>query len=153
MFSSSRSVIVGSKSPLLQQKQLFLIDTSTYSLQFIISTTSSCQLFLINTSSAEAVIFQANLVSIFAHYSVVIMSAIASQNHRRVDCLHNRLFKLRSKKTPKLRVTGLCEVNSQATGEFPHKGPVTRKRFFHLMTSSCTDTTVPCASLCHPEQW
>ena len=32
-----------------------------------------------------------------------------------------------SKKTSKLRATGLCEGNSPATGEFPHKGPVTRK--------------------------
>ena len=29
----------------------------------------------------------------------------------------------------KLRVTGLCEGNSPMTGEFPHKGPVTRKMF------------------------
>ena len=30
-------------------------------------------------------------------------------NHRRIDCLLNRLFRRRSKKTSKLRVTGLCE--------------------------------------------
>ena len=29
-------------------------------------------------------------------------------NHRRLDCLLSRLFRHRSKKTPKLRVTGLC---------------------------------------------
>ena len=40
-------------------------------------------------------------------------------NHRRLDCLHNRLFRRRSKKTSKLRVTGLCEGNSSVTGEFP----------------------------------
>ena len=39
--------------------------------------------------------------------------------HRRLDCLLNRLFKCRSKKTSKLRVTGLCEGNSPVTGEFP----------------------------------
>ena len=33
-------------------------------------------------------------------------------NHRRLDCLLNRLFRCRSKKTSKLRVTGFCEVNS-----------------------------------------
>ena len=44
-------------------------------------------------------------------------------NHQRMDCLLNCLFMRRSKKTPKLRVTGLCEGNS------PHKGPVTRKMF------------------------
>ena len=40
-------------------------------------------------------------------------------NHRRRDCLLNRLFRRRSKKTSKLRVTGLCEGNSPVTGEFP----------------------------------
>ena len=40
-------------------------------------------------------------------------------NHRRLDCLFNRLFRCRSKKTSKLRVTGLCEGNSPVAGEFP----------------------------------
>ena len=35
------------------------------------------------------------------------------------DCLLNRLFRRRSKKTSKLRVTGLCAGNSPLTGEFP----------------------------------
>ena len=40
-------------------------------------------------------------------------------NHQPRDCLLNRLFRHRSKKTPRLRVTGLCEGNSPGTGEFP----------------------------------
>ena len=40
-------------------------------------------------------------------------------NHRPHDCLLNRLFRRRSKKTSKLRVTGLCAGNSPVTGEFP----------------------------------
>ena len=40
-------------------------------------------------------------------------------NHRRLDCLLNRLFRRRSKKTSKLCVTGLCGGNSQVTGGFP----------------------------------
>ena len=43
--------------------------------------------------------------------------------HQPHDCLLNRLFRGRSKKTSKLRVTGLCAGNS------PHKWPVTRKKF------------------------
>ena len=39
-------------------------------------------------------------------------------NHQPYDCLLNRLFRRRSKKTSKLRVTGLCEGNSPVTGEF-----------------------------------
>ena len=44
-------------------------------------------------------------------------------NHQHHNCLRNRLFECRSNKTSKLRVTGLCPVNS------PHKGPVRRKMF------------------------
>ena len=40
-------------------------------------------------------------------------------NHQPRHCLLNRLFRRRSKKTSKLRVTGLCAVNSLGTGEFP----------------------------------
>ena len=53
------------------------------------------------------------------HYNDVIMSAMAS--HQRRVCILNRLTRRRSKKTSKLRVTGLCEGNSPATGEFPAK--------------------------------
>ena len=44
-------------------------------------------------------------------------------NHQPHDCLLNRLFRRRPKKTPKLHVTGLCAGNS------PVKGTVTRKMF------------------------
>ena len=40
-------------------------------------------------------------------------------NHQPHDCLFNRLFRRRSKKTSKLRVAGLCAGNSPGTGEFP----------------------------------
>ena len=40
-------------------------------------------------------------------------------NHQPHDCLLNRLFRRRSNKTSKLRVTGLCAGNSPGTGEFP----------------------------------
>ena len=40
-------------------------------------------------------------------------------NHQPHDCLLNRLFRRRSKKTSKLRVTGLSAGNSPVTGEFP----------------------------------
>ena len=40
-------------------------------------------------------------------------------NHRRLYCLLSRLFRHRSKKTSKPRVTGLCAGNSPGTDEFP----------------------------------
>ena len=50
-------------------------------------------------------------------------------NHQPHECLLNRLFRRRSKKTSKLRVTGLCVGNSPGPVNSPHKGPVTRKMF------------------------
>ena len=40
-------------------------------------------------------------------------------NHQLHGCLLNRSFRRKSKKTSKLRVTGLCVGNSPVTGEFP----------------------------------
>ena len=40
-------------------------------------------------------------------------------NHQPHECLLNRLFRRRSKKTSKLCVTGLCAGKSPGTGEFP----------------------------------
>ena len=40
-------------------------------------------------------------------------------NHQPHDCLLNRLFTRRSKKTSKLRVIGFCAGNSPEAGEFP----------------------------------
>ena len=47
-------------------------------------------------------------------------------NHRHLYCLLKRLFKRRSKKTSKLRVTGLCGGRPV---DSPLIGPVTRKMF------------------------
>ena len=50
----------------------------------------------------------------WCHYELDDVSS-----HQSHDCLLNRYFRRRSKKTPKIRVTGLCEGNSPVTGEFP----------------------------------
>ena len=56
-------------------------------------------------------------------------------NHRRLDCSLNRLFRRRSKKTSKLRVTVLCEGNS----------PVTRKMFpFDDVIMAMVHTSIHC---------
>ena len=49
-------------------------------------------------------------------------------NHQLHDCLLNRLFRRRSKKTSKFHVTGVCAGNSLVTGEFPTQ-MVTRRMF------------------------
>ena len=50
-------------------------------------------------------------------------------NHQPHDCLLNSLFRRRSKKISKLRVTGLCARNSPVTGEFPAQTASCAKRF------------------------
>ena len=50
-------------------------------------------------------------------------------NHQPHGCLLNRLFGSRSKKTSKLRVTGLCAGKLPGPVNSPHKGPVTLKMF------------------------
>ena len=47
------------------------------------------------------------------------MGGNSVSNHQPHDCLFKRLFRRRSKKTSKLRVTDLCAGNSAGTGEFP----------------------------------
>ena len=53
------------------------------------------------------------------HYNDIIMSAMASQITSLTIIYSTVYSRRRSKKTPKLRVTGLCEGNSPVTGEFP----------------------------------
>ena len=43
----------------------------------------------------------------------------AASNDRRLHCLLSRLFRRRSKKTSKYRVSGLCDWNSPVTSEVP----------------------------------
>ena len=60
-------------------------------------------------------------------------------NHGRLDGLLKRLFRRRSKKSSKLRVSGLCEGNSPVTGQFPHRGPVGQKMFPFLWRHHISD--------------
>ena len=53
------------------------------------------------------------------HYNDVIMSAMASQITSLAIVYSTVYSRRRSKKTSKLRVTGVCEGNSPVTGEFP----------------------------------
>ena len=78
-------------------------------------------------------------------------------NHRRLGRFLNRLFVRRSKKTSKLRVTGLCEGNSPVTGEFPsqrasnaenvsiwwrhHGSPPTNKCLYRILGQGWVFTT------------
>ena len=67
--------------------------------------------------------------TITCHCNDVIMTMMASQITSLTGCLLNRLFRRRSKKTSKLRVTGLRVGNSPGPVNSPPKGPVTRKMF------------------------
>ena len=51
-------------------------------------------------------------------------------NHQNLDCLFSRLFRRTSKKTSKLRGTGLCEGNPPVTGGFPSQRANDAEFFF-----------------------
>ena len=60
---------------------------------------------------------------------ITLTSMMSVSNHQPHGCLLNCLFRRRSKKTSKFRVTGLCVGNSPGPVNSPYKGPVTRKMF------------------------
>ena len=101
--------------------------------------------------------------SITLHISKLILSAPLQWRHNEHDgvsnnqphdCLLNRLFRHRSQKTPKLRVTGLCVGNSPVTGEFPAQKASNAENvsiwwrhhasICHVIFSACTPSI-----LCH----
>ena len=72
-------------------------------------------------------------------------------NHQSHDCLLNRLFRRRSKKTSKLRVTGLCAENSPVTGEFPAQRAINAENVsiwwhHHVMWVSFVISRLTCIS-------
>ena len=79
-------------------------------------------------------------------------------NHQPHDCLLNRLFRRRSKKTSKFRVTGLCAGNSPGTGEFPAQMASLAEnvsiwwRHRDILCSSLFTSIPPRRASCQPEQ-
>ena len=71
-------------------------------------------------------------------------------NHQPQDCLLRRLFRRRSTKTSKLRVTGLCEGNSPVTGEFPAQRASNAENQFDdvIITNDLSQATEIC--FCFP---
>ena len=76
--------------------------------------------------------------------SDIIMSVMASQITSLAIYLLNSLFRYRSHKISKLRVTGLCEGNSPVAGEFPAQRTSNAKNIsiwwrHHGKPNSCPD--------------
>ena len=76
--------------------------------------------FLLMTSGSVQIltrIVQFYIICISSHWRHNERHGVS--NHQPHKCFLNLLFRRRSKKTSKLRVTGLCAGNSPVTGEFP----------------------------------
>ena len=75
--------------------------------------------YKISTSQVE---FDENLVNMSGKYCITLQWRHNERDgvsiHQPHNCLPNRLFRHRSEKISKLRVTGLCAGNSPVTGEF-----------------------------------
>ena len=108
---------------LLKITWISLLHTIRY---FIPANASSCNIFL------SCVYFYLSEVwKEFSCHDVIISDYIEAalrwrrnehdgiSNHQPLDCLVNCLFRRKSKKTSKLRVTSFCVRNSLVTGEFP----------------------------------
>ena len=90
-------------------------------------------------------------------------------NHRSLDCLFNRLFGPTSKKHQSPRYWPFVRGIHRWPVNSPHKGPVTLKKSFHLMTSSWNmymtnlfsipevapevAPTIYRVHVCHPPSW
>ena len=79
--------------------------------------------FTVPDKKVKSILKKLSLSVTWCHCSDVTMSAMASQITGVLIIQSTILFRRRSMKTSKLRVTGLCEGNS------PFIGPVTRKMF------------------------
>ena len=92
-------------------------------------------------SQAES---QAELRRHLSNINVIFNSSLHSHhndcggvsNHRRLDCLLNRLFRRRSENHQSSASLAFVWGIPRSPVNSPHKGPVMRK-CFHLMTSSC----------------
>ena len=74
----------------------------------------------------------------FAYITVTSNQRHSISKHRQIYCLCRRLFGRRSKKTSKLRVTGLLWGESIGNRWIPFtKGPVTRKTFHDVVMIGC----------------
>ena len=84
------------------------------------------------------------------HYNDVMMSAIASRITSLTIVYSTVCSRRRSKKTSKIRVTGLCEGIHRWPVNSPHKGTVTRKMFpfedviVKRLTGQVSTSTVIC---------
>ena len=76
-------------------------------------------------------------------------------NHQPHHCSFNRLFKRRSKKTSKLRVTGLCAGNSPVAGEFPAQMASNAEIFSIWWRHHVTQVSLQlsCCDICQIRMW
>ena len=88
-------------------------------------------------------------------YNDVKMGARASQITSFTIVILNRLFRRRSKKTSKLRVTGLCAGNSPGTGEFPAQMASNAENvsIWSQVVSNVTIRSQGIAGLTHKSTW
>ena len=109
-------------------------------------------------NSAEAMLFDAVIESLYIGTYINIgydslqlrhNGRDSVSNHQPHHCLLNRLFRRRSNKTSKLRVTGLCEGNSPGTDEFPAQRASNVENAFIWWLNHVNVTLYRCRACCH----
>ena len=107
-------LLLNLQTPLLQKTNLPLFDnTPCYAGEFYILLERIIHIHL-QTSSLLTIVMAVLLSLQWRHNGRDSLS-----NHQPYECLLSRLIRHRTKKTSKLRVTGLCAGNSPESGEFP----------------------------------
>ena len=97
---------------------IFIILSWNYFMIIFLLTSVNVQ-FNLGRNALHYMIYQRTCVLLWATLQWRHNEHDGVSNHQPQDCSLNYLFRRKSKKTSKLRVTGLCTGNSPVTGEFP----------------------------------
>ena len=109
-------------------------------------------------SSFEIIHRNSNIHEFLEDVTAILLQRLDNErdgvlNHRRLDCLLNRLLRCRSKKTSKLCVTCLCEGNLPVTAGFPSKANNAENVFLwwrYILPQAHSREWILCEC---PEQW
>ena len=95
-----------------------LLRLSLYFTQFMLPRFVTCKAYNVQIVHVRKEVLHSDTMA-ECHCDDVIMSAMASQITSLTTVYSTVYLRRRSKKTPKLRVAGLCVGNSPVIGEFP----------------------------------
>ena len=124
-------------------------------LALLSSSFSAVMIFNIFRSSLNMAVYFADIFKWMLYYPLQWRhyGLDGVSNHQPHHCLLSRLFGRRSKKTTKLRVTGLSAGNSPGTGEFPAQRASNAENISIWWRHHDICILVPMSQTCVPQGW